>query len=74
MLMTLESTEPITRLVEDRIRVCNDNRARSDSKCGIDKSEIGDNEVDGIKVGDNEVEKKSQKLSKSKNLFKSKKR
>ena len=45
----------------------------SDSRAGFNKSKLDKSEVDSGEVGDNEIEKKVQKLFKSKNLSKSKK-
>ena len=69
MLKTSGSIESKTRLGEGRVRVDDSSRAEH----GGDWSKIDDNEVDGNEIEDNEVEKKVQKLSKSKNLSKSKK-
>ena len=43
------------------------------SRAGCDRSKIDDNEVKGDEVEDDKVKKKVQKISKSKNLSKSKK-
>ena len=60
---SIESAE----LREGKVRFSGDNRT------GRDRSEIEGSEVDGGEVKDDKVEKKFQKMSKSKNLFKSKK-
>ena len=52
------------------VRVGGDNRARHDSRCKLEKSEISNNEYND--EVDDEVKKKGQKMSKFKNLFKSK--
>ena len=44
-----------------------------DSRAGFDESELDKSEVDSGEVGDDKIEKKVQKLFKSKNLSKSKK-
>ena len=59
-----------TRLGKGVVGASGDSKARHD-KSKLDKSEIGDNEVDN--EDDNKVEKKGQNLSKSKNLSKFKK-
>ena len=61
----------MTRLGEGLVGVSDDSRVGHDES-KVDKIEIDDSEVDGSKI-DDEVEKKGQKTSKSKNLFKSKK-
>ena len=70
MLKTLstKSAKPKKR----GVGIGSDNRAEQDIS-EIDGSGIDNIEVDGNEIRDNEVEKKSQKTSKSKNLFKSKK-
>ena len=55
------------------------NGVGGDSRAGHDRSEndggeVNDVEVDGGKVGRDEIGKKGRKMSKSKNLSKSKKR
>ena len=65
MFKNLKSIESIPQLSKDIIEVDNDSKARHyGSK--FDRSEIDGGEVD------NEIKKKGQKMSKSKNLFKSK--
>ena len=63
MLKTPESTEATIWPREGKIGVGDDGKAKWNSKCKFDDSEIGDD-----KVG-----KKDQKTSKSKNSFKFKK-
>ena len=71
MLKTSGSTESKTQPGEGKVRVGND------SKVGRGRSEINGSGMDDVEVNDskvevNEIEKKVQKLSKSKNLPKSK--
>ena len=76
MLKTSESTEAITQPRESVVGVDSNSRARRDrsklDESEFDGSEIGNSEVDGGKVDDT-IEKKDQKTSKFKNLFKFKK-
>ena len=72
MLKTLESTESKIRPGKSGVGVGGDNRARY-SGSEIDENRKDNVEVDSSKVEVDEVEKKVQKLSKSKNLSKSKK-
>ena len=67
MLKTLntKSAEPRKSIVG----VSSDSKARVD-RGKPDGNEINNSEVDGDEIGENEVKKKSQKTSKSKNLFK----
>ena len=69
MLKTSKSTESIIQPGKDGVGVSSNSRARRNQN----ELGIGDNEVDGNEFRDNEFGKKVQKLSKSKNLFKSKK-
>ena len=71
ILKILKSTKSITQPKEGVVGVNNDSKARC-NRSKFHKNEIDDNEVDSGKV-DNETKKKSQKMSKFKNLFKSKK-
>ena len=72
MLKTSESTQSKTRPSESGVGVGGNSRARH-AKSEIDRSGMDDVEVDGSEVEVDEVGKKFQKLSKSKNLSKSKK-
>ena len=67
MLKTSESPESLTRHGKGGVGIGIDSRAR------LDRRELDGIEVDDDEVRDNEVEKKVQKLFKSKNLSKSKK-
>ena len=67
MLKTSGSLESLTRLGKGGVGV------GSDSRAGLDESELDGSKVDGGEVRDDEVEKKVQKLFKFKNLSKSKK-
>ena len=69
MLKALGSTESKIQPGESGVRVGGSNGARCDGS----ESKIDDSKVDDDEVRDNEVRKKVQKLSKSKNLSKSKK-
>ena len=71
ILKTSESTESKTQLGEGRVEVGGSRAERGGNK--LDRSRNDDNEVDGNEVEDDEVGTKVQKLSKSKNLSKSKK-
>ena len=62
----------MTQPKKSRVEVGNDSRAGHD-KNKLNKSGIDSIEIDGGEVGNVEVEKKVQKTSKSKNLFKFKK-
>ena len=82
MLKTSGSTELLTRPGEGLVRVGGDSRARRDASkldgSELDGSELDGGEVDGGEVDGDEVEvdevgKKVQKMTKSKNLSKSKK-
>ena len=66
------STEFLTRPRKGGVGVGGDSRVGCDGS-GLDGSEIDGGEVDGNEVGDDKGRKKVQKMSKSKNLFKSKK-
>ena len=72
LLKTSKSTESITRPGEDKVGVGGSRRAEYNGS-ELDGNRIDGNKVDGGKVRDNEIEKKVQKLSKFKNLSKSKK-
>ena len=67
----------MTRPNEDKVGFGDSIRARHDrnklDENKIDENKIDGNEVDSGRVGDDKVGKKVQKLSKSKNLSKSKK-
>ena len=67
ILKTSRSTKSLTRPGKSKVRDGGDSRTRHDG------SEIDRSEVDGGKGGDNKFGKKAQKLSKFKNLSKSKK-
>ena len=67
ILKILGSTEFLTRPGKGGVRVGIDIRA------GHDRSELNKNEIDGDEIRNDEFGKKVQKLSKSKNLSKSKK-
>ena len=67
MLKTLGNTESMTNHEKGQVGFSGDSRAR----CNGNK--LDGNKINGDKVGDNKVKKKVQKLSKSKNLSKSKK-
>ena len=71
MLKTSGSTEFKTQPGEGGIGIGGSRAGRGGSK--LDRSELYGGEVDGGEVEGNEVGKKVQNLSKSKNLFKSKK-
>ena len=71
-MKTSRSTQCLTRPGKDRVRIGGDSGAGCDGS-ELDGTKINDGEVDGNEVGDDEVGKKVQKLSKSKNLSKSKK-
>ena len=73
MLKTSGSTESTTWLGKGRVKVGGNSRAGYDGRYKFDRSKIDDGEIDGYKDGDNEIGKKGHKMSKSKNLFKSKK-
>ena len=66
-----KGTQSLTRLEKDGVGVSNSSRAKRD-KSELDRSKIDNNEIDDSEVGDDKFEKNVQKLSKSKNLFKSK--
>ena len=70
MLKTLSTKS--AKLRKGKARVGGDSRAKRDGN-KLDRSEIDDIEVDGNKVGEDEVRKKGRKMSKFKNLSKSKK-
>ena len=72
MLKISRSTESLTQHVKGGVGVGGDSRAGHE-RSELDKSEIDGAEVDGIKVKDDEIWKKVPKMSKSKNLSKSKK-
>ena len=72
MLKTSGSTESSTRARKSEFGVDGDSRAGRD-RSKLDRSRIDNGEVEDDKVGDGEIRKKVQKLSKSKNLSKSKK-
>ena len=70
MLKTLECSESLIQLGKSGVGVSGDSRTgRDDSK--LDRSGIGNNKVND--EVDDEVGKKDRNLTKSKNLFKSKK-
>ena len=71
MLKTPKNTESSTQSGKAVVGVCGDSRAGRDRSM-LDKSEIDNGEVSSREF-DDEVGKKSQKTSKSKNFFKSKK-
>ena len=73
MLKTSESIEFTTQPGKARVEVDSDSSPKRDGRYKLDRSKIGGNKVDGGEGGDNKVEKKGQKIFKSKNLFKSKK-
>ena len=72
MLKTSRNIESTARFGEGGIIISGDSKVGCNGS-EYDKSKIDSGEVDGNKVGDNEVEKKVQKMSKSKNLSKYKK-
>ena len=69
-MKTLGSIESIIQLIKGGVKVGDDNEAIRNSRYKFDGNKIGGTEVDGE---DNKVGKKSQKMSKSKNLSKFKK-
>ena len=71
ILKTLRSTKSKTWPGEGGVGVDASRAGRDDN--GPNESGINNSEVDGGEVGDDEVEKKGRKMSKSKNLSKSKK-
>ena len=71
MLKTLESTESMIQPGKSKIGVGGDRRAGHDGKCKFDKSKVDDDE--GRDNKDDKLGKKGQKISKFKNLSKSKK-
>ena len=72
MLKTLKNTESLTRPGKSGVGVGGDSKAGHDGN-ELNRSKVDNSEVDGNEVRNNEVGKKVQKLSKSQNLFKSKK-
>ena len=70
-MKTSKSTESTTRPEKGVVGVGDNNKAKRDGR-KLDGSEIDSGKVDGGKI-DDKIGKKSQKTSKSKNLFKSKK-
>ena len=71
MLKISESIVSITQLGEGKSWFGDDNRARCNRRCKLDKSEISDGEIGGGEIEDNEVKKKGQTICKSKNTIKS---
>ena len=72
ILKSSGNTKSITWPGKSGFRVDGKSRARRD-RSELDGSKIDGDKVDSGEFGDNEIEKKAQKLSKSKNLTKSKK-
>ena len=72
MLKISRSTKPLTWLGEGVVGVGGDSRARRNTS-KLDESKLDGNEVDGGDVEVDKVGKKVQKMTKSKNLSKSKK-
>ena len=70
MLKTSESTESTTQPEKYEVRISGDNRAKCDSRCELNSSEIGGGEVDGNELRDDKIKKKDQKMFKSKKLSK----
>ena len=69
----LGSTKSKTQPGKGRVKIGSDSKARRDGRYKFDRSKIGGNKIDSGEGRNDEVGKKSQKTSKSKNLFKSKK-
>ena len=72
MLKTLGSPEPLTRHGKSGVGVGGGSRARR-YRSELDGKKIDYGEIDGGEIGDDKIGKKVQKLSKFKNLSKSKK-
>ena len=72
MLKTLGSTKSLTRPGRGKVKVGIDNKAGRNG-IELDESKVDYEKVGDSKIGNDEIEKKVQKLSKSKNLSKSKK-
>ena len=72
MLKTLRNIKSLTQPGKSGVGLGDDSKAGRD-KSKLDKSKVDNNKFNSGEVGDNEVEKKVQKLFKSKNLFKPKK-
>ena len=71
-MKTSRSIEPSTQPSEGVVGVDGDSKAKRDAS-KLDGSKLGSNEVDGDEVEVDEVGNKLQKMTKSKNSFKSKK-
>ena len=72
MLKISRSIESTTRPNEGGVWVCGSSKAKRDGN-KLDRSKINNSEMIEGEIRDDEVKKKVQKLSKSKNLLKSKK-
>ena len=72
MLKTLGSTESLAWPDEGGVRIGGgDNRTGRNSRCKLDRNEIGDSKIDSNEVGDDKIEKKVQKIFKSKKTVRS---
>ena len=72
-MKTLGNTESTTQPGKGRLKVDGNGRAKRDGKCRLGGSEIDGGKVNGGEFGEDKVGRKSQKMSKSKLLSKSKK-
>ena len=71
--MLKTSSTAWAKLRKGGVRDGSNNRTKYNGKCKLDRSEIGDGEVDGNEIDDNDEVWKNQKISKSNKIFKFKK-
>ena len=66
MSKTLKSTESIIWPKKGRVGDSSDGRIECNGRCKLNNNEICDGKIDGGEIADNKIEKKDQKMFKSK--------